>query len=125
MPLSWRERKCRCGSEIRPIIDPIHAFIQEDQHDCHKNKLPHCYDSNRLNQYLRLITPNNYPFQQKLFIKKRQPYKVCDNLHKRIKRKLKDADGNFIEREEEYFKNQRRYNLRSLDLEKMLFNVDD
>ena len=78
-----------------------------------------------MNQYLRSITPNNYPFQQKLFIKKRQPYKVCDNLHKRIERKLKDADGDFIEREEEYFKNQRRYNLRSLDLDEILFNIDD
>ena len=114
MVYSRKERANFCCLEIRPIIDPIHAILPgQKPHPCQGNHTPHYYHSDRLNQYIRSIIPNNQPGgPPQLFHKRnRQPYKVCDNLHKRIVRKLGPIDLDLINKEEEALAKKSRYNL--------------
>ena len=116
-----------CCLEIRPVIDPIHVlFDKSGKHPCNGKHTPHYYHSDRLNQYIQSIIPNNQPDPPQLFLKRNwQPYKVCDNLHKRIVRKLGPIDLDLINKEEEALAKKSRYNLRSLDLDQIEFVVDD
>ena len=125
MGITWKARKCRCGPEIRPIVDPIHAILK-NKHKCHKDHTPHYYDGKRLNQYIQSILPNNSPPPPKWFKNNNQPtYKICNNLHKQIELKLGPIDRDNINKEEEALAKKSRYNLRSLDLDQIKFVVDD
>ena len=121
----WKEKFNVCCDAVRQIIDPIHAVVGK-KHPCNKKHNPYFYSSDRLNQYIRSIIPNNMPVPPQSFLKRKEPYRICNNLHKRIIKKLGPTiDANLINKEEELLKKKSRYNLRSLDLDQIKFLVDD
>ena len=121
----WKEKFNVCCDAVRQIIDPIHAVVGK-KHPCNKKHNPYFYSSDRLNQYIRLIIPNNMPVPPQSFLKRKEPYRICNNLHKRIIKKLGPTiDADLINKEEELLKKKSRYNLRLLDLDQIKFVVDD
>ena len=58
-----------------------------------------------------------------MFLRTKQPYKVCNNLHKQIVCKLRPIDLELINKEEENLAKKSQYNIRSLDLDQIEFMV--
>ena len=66
------------------------------------------------------------PVPPQSFLKRKEPYRICNNLHKQIIKKLGPTiNADLINKEEELLKKKSRYNLRSLDLDQIKFLVDD
>ena len=60
------------------------------------------------------------PVPPQLFLKRKEPYRICNNLHKPIIEKLGPTiDADLINKEEEALAKKSQYNLQSLDLDQI------
>ena len=126
MGLTTKEMDNRCCPEIASILNPIHYLIKPKPHPCNRDHTPHYYSADQLNQYIRLLIPSNISTPPNQFKRrKNNPYKICNNLHKRIVCKLGPIDIANINNEEEVLAKKSRYNLRLLDLDQIQFLVND
>ena len=126
MGLTTKEMDNWCCPKIASILNPIHCLIKPKPHPCNRDHTPHYYSADQLNLYIWSLIPSNMTMPPNLFKRrKNNPYKICNNLHKHIIRKLGPIDIANINNEEEALAKKSRYNLQSLDLDQIKFIVGD
>ena len=120
MGLTTTEMDNWCCPKIALILNPIHCLIKPKPHPCNRDHTPHYYSADQLNLYIWSLIPSNMTMPPNLFKRrKNNPYKICNNLHKHIIRKLGPIDIANINNEEEALAKKSRYNLWLLNLDQV------
>lgn len=92
MGLTTKEMDNRCYPEIALILNPIHCLIKPKPHPYNRDHTPHYYSADQLNLYICSLLPDNITPPNLFKRRKNNPYKICNNLHKRIVCKLGPID---------------------------------